>query len=88
MRKTKIVCTLGPATENKDLVREMIRSGMNVARLNFSHNTHDDHKRRLDMIKELRREMNCPIATLLDTKGPEIRLGNFENLGFKARSER
>lgn len=78
MRKTKIVCTLGPATENKEVVRQMIVSGMNVARLNFSHNTHEDHKRRLDMVKELRREMNLPIAILLDTKGPEIRLGNFE----------
>ena len=78
MRKTKIVCTLGPATTDKDVVRQMIQNGMNVARMNFSHNTHEDHQRRIDMIKELRRELNAPIAILLDTKGPEIRLRNFE----------
>lgn len=78
MRKTKIVCTLGPATADKEIVRQMILSGMNVARMNFSHNTHEDHKRRIEMVKELRREMNQPIAILLDTKGPEIRLRNFE----------
>ncbi len=79
MRKTKIVCTLGPATADKETVRQMIVSGMNVARLNFSHNTHEDHKKRIEMVKELRREMNQPIAILLDTKGPEIRLRNFED---------
>ncbi len=78
MRKTKIVCTLGPATADKEIVRQMIACGMNVARLNFSHNTHEDHKNRIEMVKELRREMNQPIAILLDTKGPEIRLRNFE----------
>lgn len=78
MRKTKIVCTLGPATEDKEIVREMIRCGMNVARLNFSHNTHEDHARRIQMIRELRQELEAPIALLLDTKGPEIRLRDFE----------
>ena len=79
MRKTKIVCTLGPATQDKETVRRLIESGMNVARMNFSHNTHQDHKQRMDIIKELRREMGHPIAILLDTKGPEIRLRNFVN---------
>ena len=78
MRKTKIVCTLGPATEEPALVRELILSGMNVARLNFSHNTHDDHRRRINMIKDLRRELQQPVAILLDTKGPEIRLRDFK----------
>jgi len=78
MRKTKIVCTLGPATADKETVRQLIAYGMNVARLNFSHNTHEDHKRRIEIIKELRHEMHQPIAILLDTKGPEIRLRNFE----------
>lgn len=78
MRKTKIVCTLGPATADKETVRQMIISGMNVARVNFSHNTYEDHKKRINMVKELRREMNQPIAILLDTKGPEIRLRSFE----------
>ncbi len=79
MRKTKIVCTLGPATEDPQLVRELILNGMNVARLNFSHNTHDDHRRRIEVIKELRKELDRPVAILLDTKGPEIRLCNFKN---------
>ncbi len=78
MRKTKIVCTLGPATEDADTVREMIRCGMNVARLNFSHNTHEDHARRIQMVHELRQELNTPVALLLDMKGPEIRLRDFE----------
>lgn len=79
MRKTKIVCTLGPATEDPALIRQMILGGMNVARLNFSHNTHEDHRRRIEVIKELRKELECPVAILLDTKGPEIRLRNFKN---------
>ncbi len=79
MRKTKIVCTLGPATENPALIRSMILSGMDVARLNFSHNTHEDHLRRIETIKELRKELERPVAILLDTKGPEIRLRNFKD---------
>ena len=79
MRKTKIVCTLGPATEDPALIRPMILSGMDVARLNFSHNTHEDHLRRIEVIKELRKELQRPVAILLDTKGPEIRLRNFKN---------
>ncbi len=78
MRKTKIVCTLGPSTEDKETIREMIRCGMNVARLNFSHSTYEEHARRIQIIRELRQEMETPIALLLDTKGPEIRLRDFE----------
>ncbi|HHX02868.1 MAG TPA: pyruvate kinase [Tissierellia bacterium] len=78
MRKTKIVCTLGPASEDKDTIREMILAGMDVARLNFSHGTHDDHLAKIQIIKELRKELGLPVAILLDTKGPEIRLGKVE----------
>lgn len=79
MRKTKIVCTLGPATDKEEVVRQMMLSGMNIARFNFSHQTHEDHKRRSDILKKLRTELDLPIAFLLDTKGPEIRLGLFKN---------
>lgn len=78
MRKTKIICTLGPASTDKATVRSMIEAGMNVARFNFSHGTHEEHLNKLNVIRKLRREMNLPIATLLDTKGPEIRLRRFE----------
>jgi len=77
MRKTKIVCTIGPATDNEDIMRELMISGMNVARFNFSHGDYETHKMRFDMVKKLREELDLPIATLLDTKGPEIRLGKF-----------
>lgn len=79
MRKTKIICTLGPATDNEDILRNMMLSGMNVARINFSHQTHEDHKARIDMVKRLREELQLPIAILGDTKGPEIRTGAFPN---------
>lgn len=78
MRKTKIICTLGPASESEEILREMIKAGMNVARFNFSHGSHEEHQKRLDLIKKLRSEMKVPLATLLDTKGPEIRLGKLE----------
>lgn len=79
MRKTKIVCTLGPASESKEILTELIKNGLNVARLNFSHGTHEEHLARINSIKELREELDLPIAIMLDTKGPEIRTGNFEN---------
>ena len=79
VRKTKIVCTLGPATDREGVLREMLKAGMNVARFNFSHGTHAEHKVRLDALKALREEMNLPVAAMLDTKGPEIRLKSFEN---------
>ena len=78
MRKTKIVCTLGPASETKEIIRGLCKAGMNVARLNFSHNTHADHKRRIDLVKEVRDELGLPIAIMLDTKGPEYRIKTFE----------
>ena len=79
MRKTKIVCTLGPATDREGVLREMMRAGMNVARFNFSHGTHPEHQARLEVLKALREELNLPVAAMLDTKGPEIRLKSFAN---------
>lgn len=79
MRKTKIVCTIGPASNNEDTLRKMCKAGMNVARLNFSHGTHEEHKKNIDLIKKVRDDLNLPIAILLDTKGPEYRIGIFEN---------
>ncbi len=78
MRKTKIVCTLGPASETKEMIVGLCRAGMNVARLNFSHNTHADHQRRMDLVKQVREELQLPIAVMLDTKGPEYRIKTFE----------
>ena len=79
MRKTKIVCTIGPASNNVETLKAMCRAGMNVARLNFSHGTHEDHKKNIEMLKSVREELNIPLAILLDTKGPEYRIGRFEN---------
>ena len=79
MRKTKIVCTIGPATESEERLRELMLAGMNVARLNFSHGTHEEHKVRIDRIKKVREELGLPVAILLDTKGPEYRIRTFEN---------
>ena len=79
MRKTKIVCTLGPACSDKQTLIEMCKAGMNVARLNFSHNTHADHEKRIALIKEVRKELGLPIAIMLDTKGPEYRIKTFKN---------
>ena len=79
MRKTKIVCTIGPSSNNEDVFRAMCKTGLNVARLNFSHGTHDEHKKTIEMIKKVREELNLPIAIMLDTKGPEYRIKTFEN---------
>ena len=79
MRKTKIICTLGPATDKEGILEALIREGMNVARFNFSHGTHEEQKARLEKLKTLRRQFDKPIAALLDTKGPEIRIGCFKN---------
>lgn len=76
-KKTKIVCTIGPASEKKEILRELMNNGLNVCRLNFSHGSHEEHKVRIDVIKELRDEIQKPVAILLDTKGPEIRTGKF-----------
>ena len=74
MRRTKIVCTLGPATKSDEVLRQLIESGMNVARQNFSHGDHTGHKETHDQVVRVAREMGKPVATLLDTKGPEVRL--------------
>ena len=79
MRKTKIICTLGPSTDKDGVLRELVANGMNVARFNFSHGSYEEHKGRLDMLKAVRAELNKPVAALLDTKGPEIRLKEFKN---------
>ena len=78
-RKTKIVCTLGPSTDKEGVLKRLIEEGMNVARFNFSHGSHEEHRGRVDMVKNLREELNIPVALLLDTKGPEIRLGCFKD---------
>ena len=78
MRKTKIICTVGPSTDNESVMTEMMRAGMNVARFNFSHGDYEDHKVRFQEVVRLRDALDIPVATMLDTKGPEIRLGTFE----------
>ena len=78
MLKTKIVCTLGPASNSPEMIEKMIRAGMNVARLNFSHGTHEEHAEVIDRIKKARDRLGVPLAIMLDTKGPEIRLGKFK----------
>ena len=77
MRKTKIVCTIGPASESPEMIEKLCLAGMNVARLNFSHGTHAEHKRRIEIIREVSRRLDLPIAILLDTKGPEFRIRTF-----------
>ena len=79
MRKTKIICTIGPASDDELILTEMAEAGMNVARCNFSHGTHEQHLKRFEMIKKVRENLNLPIAIMLDTKGPEYRIGLFEN---------
>lgn len=79
MRKTKIVCTLGPASANEETIRAMLKAGMNMARLNFSHGTHEGHREYIELFRSVRDSMNLPAPVMLDTKGPEIRLGIFEN---------
>lgn len=78
MRKTKIVCTLGPATDNEEVLKELMLAGMNVARINFSHGNYEDQADRINTFKKVREELNLPIALLLDTQGPEIRIGKFK----------
>ena len=79
MRKTKIICTIGPASESEETLKQMCLAGMNVARLNFSHGTHPEHQQKIDRIKKVREELGLPIAIMLDTKGPEYRIRTFEN---------
>ncbi len=77
MRKTKIICTIGPASENEQTLTKMCQAGMNVARLNFSHGSHEEHKKKIELIRTVREKLNLPIAIMLDTKGPEYRIGTF-----------
>ena len=77
MRKTKIVCTIGPATDSEEIMIGLCKAGMNVARLNFSHSTYEEHQRRIDLVKKVREDLNLPIAIMLDTKGPEYRIRTF-----------
>lgn len=79
MRKTKIICTIGPACESSEILEKMCLNGMNVARLNFSHGTHEEHQTKIDLIKDVRVKLNLPIPIMLDTKGPEYRIKTFEN---------
>ncbi len=79
MKKTKIVCTIGPSSNNEEMLRKMIAAGMNVARFNFSHGSHETQKANLDLVKKVREEMGVAVATMMDTKGPEIRFRDFEN---------
>lgn len=79
MRKTKIVCTLGPASAREDVLEDMLKNGMNVARMNFSHGTHDDHRKMIETFRRVRDRMKLPAAVMLDTKGPEIRIGCFRD---------
>ena len=79
MRKTKIICTIGPASESEEVLSQMFAAGMNVARLNFSHGTHEEHKKKVELIKRVREKMNLPIAIMLDTKGPEYRIRTFKD---------
>ncbi len=81
MKKTKIICTMGPNSDNDETLRALVESGMDIARFNFSHGTHEEQKARMDHLKQVRRELRRPIAILLDTKGPEIRTGVLENGG-------
>lgn len=78
MKKTKVICTMGPACANHDTLTKMVQAGMNVARFNFSHGSHEDHRANIDLVKQVRQELDTPIALMLDTKGPEFRIGTFE----------
>ena len=79
MRKTKIICTIGPASSTEEVLTQMCQAGMNVARLNFSHGSHSDHQEKIDLIKNVRNKLNIPLSIMLDTKGPEYRIGTFIN---------
>ena len=79
MRKTKIVCTIGPASSSEEVFADMCKAGLNVARLNFSHGTHEEHQQKFDMIRKVRKKLDLPVAIMLDTKGPEFRIRTFKN---------
>ena len=79
MRKTKIICTVGPASEDPKILKSLLKNGANVIRLNFSHGDYEGHGRQIALIKKIRKAMGLPVAILLDTKGPEIRIGKFND---------
>ena len=79
MRKTKIVCTIGPASESEEMLEKLMNAGMNVARLNFSHGSHEEHKARIDSIRKVSKKLGKTIGILLDTKGPEIRTHDMKD---------
>ena len=79
MKKTKIICTLGPASESEEVLTKMVEAGMNVARLNFSHGTHEEHLQKMNTIKKVRDKLRVPLPIMLDTKGPEFRIGTFKD---------
>ena len=79
MRKTKIVCTLGPASTNEKILTKMLKAGMDVARINLSHGTHELHEKNVKLFRSVRDSLDMPAAVMFDTKGPEIRLGKFKN---------
>ena len=79
IKKTKIVCTIGPASETHEMLRKLVKAGMNVMRLNFSHGNHEEHARKMQLMRDVNTELGTNCAILLDTKGPEIRTGEFEN---------
>ena len=80
MKKTKIICTIGPACESEEMLEKLMLAGMDVARMNFSHGTYEEHKRRIDAVKKVREKLGLPVAIMLDTKGPEYRLRRFADL--------
>ncbi len=79
MKRTKIICTIGPASEKEEILKEMVLAGMDVMRLNFSHGTHPEHLNKINLMRKINAELKSNVAILLDTKGPEIRTGDFEN---------
>ena len=85
MRRTKIVCTIGPASDSVRMIKKLLMAGMNVARLNFSHGTQEEHKRRIESIRQAAEETGQNVAIMLDTKGPEIRLGYFKEEPVRSR---
>lgn len=78
-KKTKIVCTMGPSTEDENVLRELIRNGMNVARFNFSHGSHEYHRAGIERVRRIAAELGVPVAIMLDTKGPEVRTGELKD---------
>lgn len=78
-KKTKVICTIGPSSETEEKIKSLAYAGMNITRMNFSHGTHAEHQARMDMVRRVSKEIGITLAVALDTKGPEIRLGDFAN---------